>query len=457
MSVRARRERLAERVGRAPVLLMAGAPVPRNFPANPHPFRASSHFLYFVGRAPPGSAALMESGSCALFVPRPDPDDILWHGPPERDTAALEEATGCTVRHLDELEAAVARAGGQVATLPAPDAASRALQQELLGRPIRTGWLVGPDERLAEAVVALRLVHDAEAVAELRRAVDATAAAHRGGMAATRPGLREREVWAAMQAELTARGSPPAYGPIVTVRGEVLHDETQHRALRPEDLLLADVGGESAGGWASDVTRTWPVTGRFTPSQRALYEVVLTAQRAAIAAVAPGARFRDVHLAACRALAEGLVGLGILRGDPEELVGDGVHALFFPHGVGHLIGLDVHDMEDLGDRAGYPPGRTRDPRFGLSALRLDRELASGMAVTIEPGFYQVPGLLADPARVGLSDAAVDRAQLARHADVRGIRIEDDVLVTDGGAEVLSAAIPKEPSEVEAAVGIRPTP
>jgi Xaa-Pro aminopeptidase len=233
------------------------------------------------------------------------------------------------------------------------------------------------------------------------------------------------------------------------VHGEVLHNDTHHGVCAAGDLLLADVGAEGADGWASDVTRTWPVSGRFSPTQRAIYEVVLAANEAAIDAVRPGARYRDVHLVAARTIAAGLVGLGILRGEPQRLVEDGAHALFFPHGVGHLMGLDVHDLEDLGDRAGYAPGRTRSAQFGLSYLRLDRDLQPGMCVTIEPGFYVVPAILEEPALARLASEHVDREVLARFADVRGIRVEDDVLVTDAGAEVLTRAIPKTVSALEA--------
>src|SRR5690606_22262098 len=160
---------------------------------------------------------------------------------------------------------------------------------------------------------------------------------------------------------------------IVTVHGEVLHNTTYGHQLGEHDLLLADVGGE-LDGWANDVTRTWPVSGKLSPTQRALYDIVLQAELDAIAMVRPGARYRDIHLAACLTLARGLVDEGVLRGDPQSLVERGAHAIFFPHGVGHLLGLDVHDMEDLGDRAGYAPGRARSPQFGLGYLRLDRDL-----------------------------------------------------------------------------------
>jgi Xaa-Pro aminopeptidase len=179
--------------------------------------------------------------------------------------------------------------------------------------------------------------------------------------------------------------------------------------------------------------------------------VVAAAQLAAIEAVAPGVRYLEVHRRAGQVLVEGLCALGILRGDPAELHARGAAALFFPHGVGHLLGIDVHDMEDLGDRAGYAPGRSRSRLPGDRYLRLDRDLAAGMCVTIEPGFYQIRRILERPEEVGALEDALDRSELARFADVRGIRIEDDVLVTEAGREVLSGAVPKSIDDVERAM------
>ncbi len=438
-----RRRRLMDVHG-GPAWLCAGAPVGRNYPGNPYPYRASSHFLYFVGAALPGASLLLEGGEATLFVPPEAPDDALWHGP-SPSLGELGERLGLKVRPATELSLP-----GRVATLPAPDLATRLAQSERLGRA-----LGGPaDDALADAVIGLRLRHDDAAVEELRAAAEATVAAHRAGMAATRPGVAEAVVRAAMERELLARDMTTAYGSIVSVRGEVLHNPRHDGVAREGDLLLADVGAETRGGWAGDVTRTWPVSGRFSTSQRELYEVVLAAQRAAIANCRPGVRYREVHWRACEVLAGGLVDLGILRGDPCELVADGVHALFFPHGVGHLLGLDVHDMEDLGDRAGYAPGRARSTQFGLSYLRLDRDLQPGMAVTIEPGFYQVPAILDDPKRRALAKGRVDFERLRAFADVRGIRIEDDVLVTEGEPEVLTEALGKDVTRVEAMVGLR---
>jgi len=447
-----RRSALAARLGTQPALIAAGAARPRNYTANTYPFRASSHVLYLFGAdvAERDGFAFYDGAAWALYLPRRDPDDALWEGP-RPSFAEIAESTGCAVHGLSELDRALR--GRDVATLPAPDLETCETLSRWLGRDVRPRRFTAADEALAEAMIALRLHHDDAAVSELRLAAMATDAAHRAGMRATRPGLRESSVRAAMEAEIIARDLTVAYGSIVTTHGEVLHNEQHHRPLGERDMILADVGAESPGGWAGDVTRAWPVAGRFSTAQRELYEVVLAAQRQAIEAVRPGVRYRDIHLLAGRALATGLCDLGLLRGDPAELHADGVVASFFPHGVGHLLGLDVHDMEDLGDRAGYAPGRSRDPAPGMRYLRLDRDLAPGMALTIEPGIYFIPAVLEDPALDARTGGRIDRARAAAFvaAGARGIRVEDDLLVTADGHEVLSAAVPKTVAAVEAAM------
>ena len=368
-------------------------PRPRNYAANLYPYRASSHFLYLFGVPLRGAVAIYDGSAFTLYLPPPHPDQALWEGPPPTFDE-VSEAVGCPVRPLDRLPASVR--GRAVATLPAPDVETCLEQSRLLQRDIRRGVVDVLDAPLADAIIELRLHHDEAAQDELRLAAEATAAAHAAGMRATRPGLTAAEVRAAMEATLTARGMTCAYPSIVTPHGEILHSERHDARLADGDLLLADVGAETPGGWAGDVTRTWPASGKYSSTQREIYEVVLAAQKQAISAVTPGSRYLNVHVLACQALAAGLVDLGILRGNPIELAADGVVALLFPHGVGHLLGLDVHDMEDLGDRAGYAPGRERAKAFGLRALRLDRDLAPGMAVTIEPGFYVNPAILGDP-------------------------------------------------------------
>lgn len=440
----ARRARLGQRF-RGTAIFASGSARARNFPHNPLPFRAESHFLYFVGRAIQGGALVAADGGWRLYVPEPDPGDRLWHGP-EPTAAELSAELGLPVRPLSEL-----RALSGAATLPPQDPRAAAWLSSVLGRRIEPGEgarLAAPDADLADAVIALRLIHDPAAIDQMRQAVAATVEAHLAGMRATAPGRREAAVAAAMQAVMAAAGMGLSYAPIVTAHGEVLHAHRHDGLLRDGDLLLCDVGAETPEGWAADVTRTWPVSGRFSPTQRDVYDAVLDARAAALAQVRPGSRYRDVHAASQRALLRSLIELKILRGSFEELDQCHAVALFYPHGVGHLLGLDVHDMEDLGDRAGYAPGRQRTTDPAARFLRLDRDLEPGMALTIEPGFYQIPDLLAGIDPAGPLGRALDRERLALFADVRGIRIEDDVLVTETGYEVLSEALPRDASEIE---------
>ena len=444
----ARRQRLSARFS-APALFVSGLSRPRNFAGNRYPFRAESHFLYFVGRALEGAALLIApGGKSTLFAPAPDPEAELWAGrQPGLDELSRELAI--EVRPIDELERPEFSA-----TLPAQDSESAIWQSELIGRDVIHGSgfeLEGLDRDLAEAVIEIRLEHDEAAIAQLRFAADVADRAHRAGMRATRPGLREFSVRGPMEAAIIASGCVCSYNSIVTVHGEVLHNERHDGLLADDDLLLADVGAETPEGWASDVTRVWPARGEFSSTQRAIYDVVLASQLAAIAAVKPGVRYLDVHRASGLEMLRGLIDLGIFRGDLEDLYARGAGALFFPHGIGHLLGLDVHDMEDLGDRAGYAPGRVRSTSAGDRYLRLDRDLRAGMCVTIEPGFYQIPALLSNTSEMAGLESALDRKRLADFADVRGIRIEDDVLVTATGSDVLTRAIPKTIAEVEAAV------
>lgn len=443
-TLRNRRQQLAQLI-EAPVILWSGSPSPRNFPANTFPFRASSHFLYFAGLPLEKAAIRLEAGQMALFMDDAPPGSALWHGEmPSREE--IRERIGADAAFpMAELKSRVDGA----ATIAVQDSTTALQQPQLLNRLVAPANAPqGIDLELARAIASLRLTHDLSALAELRLAAAVTVQAHIAGMAATPSAQLEADVRAAMEHVIIAHNMTCAYGSIVTVHGEVLHNDQYHHPLYPGDLLLVDVGAETAMGWAADVTRTWPVSGNFSSTQLDIYNVVLAAHDACIAKIRPGVEYRDVHLLAAVVIAEGLVDLGILRGKPEDLVEMDAHALFFPHGVGHLLGLDVHDMEDLGDLAGYYEGRVRSDRFGLNYLRLNRPLRPGMLVTIEPGFYQVPAILNDPAARSKYQDVVNWERLAQFADVRGIRIEDDVLVTEEGSEVLTAALPTDASAIE---------
>ncbi|MEG5064525.1 aminopeptidase P family protein [Microcoleus sp. B3-A4] len=444
-----RRQKLVSLIN-FPVILWSGRSIPRNYPALTYPFRACSHFLYFAGLPLENAAIRLESGKLELFLDDAPASSTLWHGEmPKR--AEIAELIGADAAFpMTELKARSTNA----ATIAVQDSWTQLQQSQILARPLAPpNSPTGIDLELTQAIVSLRLSHDAGSLAELRQAAAVTVEAHKAGMAATRNAQIEAGVRAAMESVIISKNMTYAYPSIVTVHGEVLHSEHYHNPLQTGDLLLADVGAETSMGWAADVTRTWPVSGKFSPTQRAIYDVVLAAHDACIDKVSPGVEYQDIHLLAARIMAEGLVDLGILRGNVEDLVEMDAHALFFVHGIGHLIGLDVHDMEDLGDLAGYEAGRTRSSRFGLGFLRLNRVLRPGMLVSIEPGFYQVPAILNNPENRAQYEDCVNWEELEKFADVRGIRIEDDILVIAQGKELLTGKLPTKALEIEELVAV----
>jgi Xaa-Pro aminopeptidase len=443
-ALKARREKLSQLVD-FPIALWSGRSSARNFPANTYPFRASSHFLYFAGLPLENAAIRLEQGKLILFMDDASLTSALWHGESPTRTAIAQQIGADADYPLAELALRVQ----DCATVPVQNLATHLEQAQILHRQIAiASESEGMDLALVNAIATLRMSHDAAAIAELRQAVAVSIQAHQAGMTATRTAKTEADVRAAIEQVIMANNMTTAYTSIVTVHGEVLHNHHYHHALQSGDLLLVDAGAETAAGWAADITRTWAVSGRFSPTQRAIYEVVLLAHDLCIATMKPGVEYQEIHLTAARVIAEGLVDLGILRGNPTNLVEMDAHALFFPHGIGHLLGLDVHDMEDFGDLAGYAEGRTRSDRFGLGYLRLNRPLQVGMLVTIEPGFYQVPAILNDRDRRENYRDVVNWERLADFSDVRGIRIEDDVLITATGTEVLTAALPTKIEAIE---------
>lgn len=412
--------------------------------------------LYFTGCALPNSAAIFDEGRCTLFLVPPEEDDPLWHGEVD-DFDRLRERYGVDdVRSIGELPSAVGRLAG-VRAIAVPDASINAKLREMLGRPFEYAVSNG-DDPLIDAIIALRRAKDDDEIAEMRAAAAVTAEAHVACMRGTRPGGHERHLWALFEAILMMRDCTPGYGTILTQRGEILHSREHDAPLQSGRLVLLDGGAErNSSGYGADVTRAWPVSGKFNARQRAAYEAVLAGQLAAIDAVRIGTRYRRVHDIACLPIARFLADEGLITVSPETAVELGAHAVFYPHGTGHLIGLDVHDLENFGDRPAYPPGQGRPAPFGTRYLRLDLPLEAGWVVTIEPGFYVVPAILADKTLRETLRGIVDFDRAEKWLGFGGIRIEDDVLVTADGPDVLTGSIPKSVADIEAIVGRGPTP
>lgn len=450
---RARREQLRTAVDGGAILVLGNNDAPKNYVDNAYPFRQDSHFLYYAGISETGMAALIAPDGRDTLYGRPhDPDDLVWHGP--RPHVGDHAAAGGFAEHRAVAELGpdlreLAGAGVRVHYLPPYRAERRFQLAELLGGDPRAvdG---GVSAELVRAVCAQRLIKSRDEVAEIEDALAVTAEMYRVAMGAARPGRAEYEVAGLMQARALELGRREAFTPIVTVRGEVLHNHSCDNTLADGDLMLVDSGAESPLFYASDITRTFPVNGRFSDRQRRIYEIVLAAQMAVINAASPAHDNKQLHLLAARTIAGGLTDLGLMKGNPDDAVAAGAHALFFPHGIGHMMGLDVHDMEDLGDIVGYPEGEQRSSQFGLGFLRMTRQLEPGFVITVEPGIYFIPALIDQWRAENRHAEFIDYDAIEGYKGFGGIRIEDDLLITADGARVLGPGIAKTIDEVEAA-------
>ena len=448
-----RREKLSSLLESGLVLLMGNEESPINFRDNPYPFRQDSSFLYYLGLDQPGMAALVDvdEGYCTLFGHEPTLDEIVWTGslPTLSERGADVGIEDC--RAAEELadHLSVALQGGRtIHFLPTYRDSTTLRIAHLLEIPSADVDKIASQD-LVRAVVAQRSIKSPEEVEEIRVAVDLAWQIHTLAMRMARPGMKEQEVVGAIEGLLISQGSATSFPIIFTVRGEVLHNHSHGYVMQEEDFAILDAGAVSPSYYASDITRTFPVGGSFATHQREIYEIVLGAQLSAIKAVVPGISFEEIHLLASRELAEGLHNLGILRGNVEDAVAQGAHALFFPHGLGHMMGLDVHDMESLGeDLVGYDDSVSRSTQFGRSYLRLAKRVEAGHVLTVEPGLYFIPQLIDSWAKDHRLAEFIDYEKLEDWKGFGGVRIEDNLVVTAGGHEVLGKPIPKTVAEVE---------
>ena len=392
-----RRDQLKKEMKTGVILLLGNDPSPVNYTANAYPFRQDSSFLYYIGIDQPELAVLLDldEGHEILFGHEAGLDDIIWTGPKPMLKEQAQAAGLHEVLPLDRLEEQLTGIKSQnrpVHFLP-PYRPENMLK---LFRILK----IHPSEAkqsaalaLIKAVIKQRSIKSAEELVELDKAVDLTGRLHLEAIRLAKPGLRESDIAAALHQIALANG-PGFSFMITTIHGEILHNTAYSHVLQQGELLLVDAGTECHSHYSGDITRTFPVGRKYLPKQKAIYEIVLSAHQAVVAGLKPSVRYLDLHLLAGRTIAEGLKALGCMQGNLEEAVRQGAHALFFPHGLGHMLGLDVHDMEDLGENyIGYTDQLKRSSQFGLKSLRLARELEAGFAITVEPGIYFMPELI----------------------------------------------------------------
>jgi Xaa-Pro aminopeptidase len=449
-----RRRQLKQAVNSGLLLFLGNEMVPMNYADNLYPFWQDGSFLYYWGLDTPGLTALidLDDNREILFGRDPTIDEVVWTGPVPSLQARAERIGVSETQPRDAVGDVVRRAvesSRSVHILPPYRDRHTMKLADWLEVP-RDAVADQVSEPFVQAVIDQRSIKTDAEVAEIEAALETAHAMHTQAMRRARSGVTEQDIAGDMQGIVASRGGRFSFPPIVSARGEVLHNHPTDHALWDGELMLCDAGATAPSQYASDITRVTPVSGRFTEKQRAIYDIVLAAQEHAIDAVRPGVPFRDIHLQAARDLAEGLCDLGLMQGDVDEAVSMGAHALFFPHGLGHMMGLDVHDMEGLGeDRVGYGAAFERSDQFGLSALRLARTLEPGFVLTVEPGLYFIPALIDQWRANGMHTRFIDYERVAEYRDFGGIRIEDDVLVTEDGARVLGPSIPKTADAVEA--------
>ncbi len=447
-----RRKTLQNRFENGLLLFLGNNESPMNYTDNCYPFRQDSSFLYYFGLDQPELAVVLDvdEGSTTIFGDELTIDHIVWMGDlptiAERATDAGVTNTRPRAALVDVVKSAVAT-GRPVHFLPPYRADNSILLSGLLGIPI-TALADNASVEFIRAVVDQRSIKSDEEVTQLDEAVSTSVDMHRAAMRMARPGMTEFEIAAEVERIAVAAGGRISFPVIATIHGETLHNQFHGNTLSDGDLFLLDCGAESAMGYAGDLSSTFPVSPTFSDRQRMIYDLQLKAYNAAVAMLAPGVANRDVHFAAARVITEGMKGLGLMKGDTDEALAAGAHAMFFPCGTGHMMGLDVHDMEDLGEVWVGWNGEPKSTQFGLKSLRLGRALEPGFVVTVEPGIYFIPQLMDLWRSQNHCAEFLDFDALDQWRDFGGVRNEEDFLITKDGARRLGKAKPLTIDEVE---------
>lgn len=446
-----RRKILIEELSNIGTLVLFGnIEVPRNYKSNPYKFRQDSNFLYYIGVDQPNMAATIDTtnGEVVLYGNDIRAEDAIWIGDQPKLTEWAEKSGIKKVRDINSLSYHLQRAKN-LKYLPPYPADRRNYLATLF---FKTAPEVECDFSLdfVLAVVKQRSIKSDEEVAQIEDSLNrATSKLHIEAMRMALPGEYEYRIAGKIESVMLKNLCAPAYNTICSVRGEILHNLHYHNQLQNGQLLLIDAGAENEMHYASDITRTTPVGGKFNQQQKEIYQIVLESLERSIDSLQPGVTYKSIHLNAAKIIAQGLIDLGLLSGTSEDIVEAGAHALFFPHGLGHMLGLDVHDMEDLGeDNVGYDQTVLRSEQFGTAYLRLARVLLPGYVLTVEPGIYFIPQLIQKWKHEKRFVKMINYSKLVDYMNFGGVRIEDNVLITKDNHRVLGTPIPKSINEIE---------
>lgn len=448
-----RRAALKSKVKSGIILLPGNSEAAYNYPANTFHYRQDSNFLYFFGLNIPDLFGVIDvdANKDYVFGNDFDIDDIIWMGP---QPSVKDLAAKADVENTDNMAAlasfiakAVAK-GQKIHIVPQYRAKTVIQLADLLNVSHKevAGFV---SEELIRGIVSLRSIKDQYEIAEIEKALDTAYLMHTTSMKMAMPGVVEQEIAGTIEGIALAGGGPVSFPVILSMNGETLHNHNHGNVLELGRMMVTDAGCETGMNYCSDITRTVPVGGKFNQRQKEIYEIVLNANTAVTANSKPGVFYRDMHFLAAKTIVNGLKEVGLMKGDTDAAVAEGAHALFMPHGLGHMMGLDVHDMEGLGENyVGYNDEIKRSTQFGLAFLRLARKLETGFVVTNEPGIYFIPALIDIWKKENKFTNFINYDKLETYKDFGGIRIEDDLLITDSGCRVLGKPIPKTVEEVE---------
>lgn len=451
-----RRKVLKEKVGSGLLLIPGNEEAPLNYPSNSYTYRQDSVFLYYFGLDRAGLFGVIDidNDKDIIFGYDFTIDDIVWMGPqPKIESSAKEVGVSETypLEKLDDYLANAKSSRQKIHFLPQYRFQNMMRLEKLLG--VNSSEVnENTSGNFTKAVIEQRSIKTDDEIKEIEYAIDISYEMKTTAMRLTKPGMKEREIYGAIIGIANSSGCGPSFPPICSVHGETLHNHNYENIMKDGELLLIDSGAESLLHYASDITRTFPVNGKFTERQRDIYSIVLASQLRAIDTIKPGVKFKDVHLTSARVITKGLKDIGLMKGDIDAAVEKGAHALFFPHGLGHAMGLDVHDLEGLGENfVGYNDKTKRSDQFGLAFLRFGKALKTGNVLTVEPGIYFIPELIDQWKAENKHTDFINYDKVEEYKNFGGIRIEDNIVVADSGCRILgSKIIPKEINDVEAA-------